>query len=164
MYWEHEIKYWAEHPDGTKIWARPQSEDWLILGIPGWAPDVIYIVNDEWAKLRKANADGESLQILFDGCWIDVPNDWWKKDFYALDHTVYGPEDFRVKPKEWYEDIPPEGILCWVSDIKNEKLFAAKIIEYDTRWTLPFIDENTSHWRYAEPVKPEECWKGCEDG
>ena len=62
--------------------------------------------------------------------------------------------------KEWYDDIPPEGILCWVGGTENEKSFAAKIIEYDTKWTLPFIDEDTNHWQYAEPVKPEECWKG----
>ena len=165
-----EIKYWAEHPDGTKVWARTQSEDWVILGIPSWAPDVIYIVDDEWVELRKAQVDGATIQRLLPGKrWHNVDNDWWKTSFYEI--YRYAPTNlFRIKPKEWYEDIPKEGVICWVWDEDENKKRLRLITdfyqnaEYQFKETNKgFYDGDAVGWKHAEPVKPEECWKGEKD-
>ncbi len=162
---EHEIKYWAEHPDGTKVWARPQSEDWLILGIPGWAPDVMYIVDDEWAELRKAQADGAMIQMLDRGSNIDLPKDWWKTSFYKI-YKTGSPNNYCIKPKEWYEDIPKEGVICWVWDNYEDRKCLRLVVGFRQGAKYPFegavngfIKETISNWKHAEPVKCNELYK-----
>ena len=70
---KEEICYWAEHPDRTKLWSRSKNGDkWLIVQNPSWRDDYVYIVDDEWAELRKAQADGHELEYRTSrGEWVD---------------------------------------------------------------------------------------------
>ena len=67
-----EIKYWAEHPDETKVWWRGIDDiDWMSSDKPLWTDRHIYIVDDQWAELRKAQADGKQLQFCIYDEWTD---------------------------------------------------------------------------------------------
>ncbi len=152
-----EIEYWAKQPDGTGVWVYNKTEaKWLLQKIPSFSPSHIWVVDNEWAELRKANAEGKIIQFKNDNKdWISVQDDWWNNWFYS-DSRTYSPEDFRVKPKEWYERIPPEGIICWIGE---KKAFVKIIKKYHPDKTFPFEDEEGKVWFYATPVKPEECWQ-----
>ena len=73
------------------------------------------------------------------GLWSDVAT--W---------TPYTP------PKEWYEEIPEGGVLCWVDDSCLTKEYPQIVVDYEPDDVYKF---KTSHsgWAHATPVKPEEC-------
>ena len=153
---EKEIKYWAEHPDGTSVWIQSKEHKWMLYCCPSWLPNNLYIVDDEWAKLRLANANGETIQFnIISNKWLDEKNDWWKSEFFNAVEAECTPSEFRVKPKEWYEDIPPEGVICWVWDEEEDKRIEI-ITRYSANHMCPFYGK-TCNWKFAEPVKPEEC-------
>ncbi|WP_461521562.1 hypothetical protein [Porticoccus sp.] len=66
--------------------------------------------------------------------------------------------NLREKAPEWYENIPPEGVLCWVWDIAECRINAATdlIKDYMPTFSCPFVGVRV--WRYATPIKPSECW------
>ena len=72
--------------------------------------------------------------------WEDVAN--W---------TPYTP------PKEWYEEIPEGGVLCWVSDDDKEKRYNTAVISSYINDSTYSFRQKMIGWRYATPVKPEEC-------
>lgn len=76
--------------------------------------------------------------------------------------TPWREEVVQAKPKEWYEQIPEQGVICWVDDEdENEKLLVDIIVKYCFDDELPFYSEtNGVNWRYATPVKPEELYQG----
>jgi len=91
----NEIRYWAEHPDGTKVWLKHQNSDWTLLEdyeINWRLKKGIYIVDDEWAELRIAQADSKQLQYLsFSGKWIDDTLDYNKMTLML--------KNWRIKPE-----------------------------------------------------------------
>ena len=93
-----EIKYWADHPNCTDVWAKGFNEqDWELLEHykVNWSCVVCkFIVDDEWAELRKAQANGEQLQFKhFNGEWVDC--------FLDYNKMTIGPKNWRIKPKEF---------------------------------------------------------------
>ena len=69
-----EIKYWAEHPNRTKVWIKSSNDtSWKLSdSCIAWFSSSKYIVDDEWAELRKAQADGKQLQCKYeDSNWIN---------------------------------------------------------------------------------------------
>jgi hypothetical protein len=62
----------------------------------------------------------------------------------------------EYKEQQWYENIPSEGVLCWVDDDKENIKDGARIIK---RKDYGFIDSEGFDWKYATPVKPEECYQ-----
>ena len=91
-----EICYWAKHPDGTKTWWKNKYENKWKFVDPGWYIDSedIYIVDDKWSELRKAQADGKQLQSLI------KPDKFEDQtlDRYLMSHST--PSEWRIKPKE----------------------------------------------------------------
>lgn len=81
----------------------------------------------------------------FTGCWDHVAT--W---------TPYTP------PKEWYEEIPEGGVLCWVDDSCLTKEYPQIVVDYKPNNVYKF---KTAHsgWAYATPVLPEECLQPKED-
>ena len=100
---KHEIKYWAEHPDKTKVWFKSKKRDkWLIDELCGWYSEFIYIVDDEWAELRKAQVDGKQLEYYI-GYRKEEINDevYWVNSAlsrYDMENTL--PEHWRIKPEK----------------------------------------------------------------
>jgi len=100
---EKEICYWAKQPDGTKVWRRANDKDseWKLNLFPKWYETSHYIVDDEWAELRKAQADGKQLQRAAYLCgrnreWIDI-------EFVIEDTKITELDHWRIKPEELYE-------------------------------------------------------------
>ena len=91
-----EMKRWAESPKGTKVWLRCSKNDsWKLSDDPQFWSDCIYIIDDEWADLRKAQADGKQLQVF-----VDDPKAHWVDEtltFKYMEHTY--PKHWRIKPK-----------------------------------------------------------------
>lgn len=82
------------------------------------------------------------------------------KNDRPFDVTIWQEEDVSAKPKEWYEQIPEEGVICWVSaENSNERNTVAIIKSYVSCAEHPFISKKVC-WKYATPIKPEECYKG----
>lgn len=88
----NEMKRWADAPDGTRVWFKDVDDlSWDTTLMPLWVESCIYIVDDEWAELRKAQADGKQLQVYQNMVkWVD-------------DRLVYSdlssstPERWRIK-------------------------------------------------------------------
>ncbi len=58
--------------------------------------------------------------------------------------------------KQWYEDIPEVGILCWVDDHnENVRNYVELVERYERSNAEPYITM-TNSWKYATPVTPEE--------
>ena len=84
------------------------------------------------------DCDGDICELY--GLWGDVAT--W---------TPYTP------PKEWYEEIPEGGVLCWVSDQNIiDKSYPQMVTNYEPKDSSRFKTEFSS-WVNATPVKPEEC-------
>ena len=97
MIHKEEIKYWAEQPDGTRVWCHEDGniEYWKLLCCsPEWFPQNIYIVDNEWATLRKAQSEGKQLQLSITG---EV---WKDKELTYSRMPLDEPEWWRIKPEE----------------------------------------------------------------
>ncbi len=89
-------------------------------------------------------------------CGINELSGFW--DIYS----VWQEE----KEIPWYEDIPKEGVICWVLDDPydeyDESRHLDRIKKYKAGNEWEFKGERSS-WDNAEPVKPEECYQGVSD-
>ena len=90
---EPEICYWAKHPDETKVWVKTEPHDWNLYDEPHWKPYSKYIVDNKWAELRKAQADGKQLQYYYDDvCWVDMN--------FTIENSDEDIVNWRIKPKK----------------------------------------------------------------
>lgn len=92
--------------------------------------------------------------------WVyDVTYGWCESD--NSPHMLSDPKHWDVrKPKHWFDNIPEEGIICWVWD-SHEVIKTLQVIhEFNPEGTWPFYDRGADcGWQYAQPVKPEECYQ-----
>ena len=120
-----EIKYWAEHKNCTDVWAKEFNEqDWELVKHYkiNWSCKVCkFIVDDEWAELRKAQADGKQLQRQSNF------KDWEDDTLRYADMKYTTPKDWRIKPEEpVYEyqviyKIGRKGIFHITSEYHKDK-------------------------------------------
>lgn len=73
-------------------------------------------------------------------------------------------KDWRHNTTKWYENLSrPIPCHVWDSDQNKDLNIIRYIHKYDNTqsylgWGIyPFIDSSNNNWRYAEPIKPEEC-------
>lgn len=99
-----EMLRWAESDDGVFVWKKsPRENNWTITNAPGWFPYDNYVVDDEWAHLRKALKDGKTLQ--FNKAYIGS----YKCEPHWVDWNSHGeaftgsPGKYRIKPEPKYE-------------------------------------------------------------
>ncbi len=90
-----EIIRWSNTPDDTLVWVKTER-GWELNSMPLWEPNRQYIIDDKYAKLRKAQVDGATIQMRFktEAIW----KDWGWKDWGCADWSL-PPEAYRVKPK-----------------------------------------------------------------
>ncbi len=103
------------------------------------------VMEDKHFETRKAHALGEPIEIFTMNYW------------HIDDHPKF--EDcfkYRPKKKEWYHNISKKGVLCWVWDNNYNKNNIA-FIQY--KKPNNFLDFNNISWKYAKPIKPEECYQ-----
>ena len=95
---KYEIIRWACSPSNTAVWYTiKEYGDWFKTSNPSWMEDGIYIVDDKWAELRKAQADGKQLQSL-------ITPDRFADNLlteYLMNNTE--PSNWRIKPEPVYE-------------------------------------------------------------
>ena len=88
-----EIERWADCPDGTCVWMKLDLSTWELILYPSWRIGATFIVDDDWAKVRKAKVDGKDIEMRYCSRWI--PAKQGVNDFSGMN-----PEAYRVKPKE----------------------------------------------------------------
>lgn len=90
----NEIIRFANSESGTKVWFKYANMDWGKIKIPTWYEDNhAYIVDDEYASLRKESIDtGRPIQVKdsVTGKWV-IPS-------YELEFTL-PLENYRLKPE-----------------------------------------------------------------
>jgi hypothetical protein len=99
-----------------------------------------------YADLIHQWAEGAEIEVKHDGKWTDLPPDIPP---YAT------TREYRIKPQEtpWYDSIPPQGVLCWVSDI-TEKPHSR--FERITHKGSSFQTNHGTCWKYATPLTDDE--------
>jgi len=74
-----------------------------------------------------------------DTCWsFDKPAHW---------------EVYKEEKVEWYDNIPEQGILCWVTKSKNSITEIDVVFSYSNG---KFIDRNNAYWLHATPLTEGE--------
>ena len=92
------FKFWL---DGGEVWVKYKSDEkWYLLNHDVFSADkCIYVQDDEYAELRKAQADGKVIQFNTNynksyPHWIDVC------DQNSKMFTIYTADIMRIKPDE----------------------------------------------------------------
>jgi len=125
----NEIKRWANaYPVG--IWYREKNDKewkWTENEV-SWHKDYIYIVDDEFAEIRKAHADGASVQ--FNEGDDEDPN--WVTSNEPTFHGMIG--DYRIKPELKFYSLQEflEEQNLWGEFLENCKLENQRWDEIDS--------------------------------
>jgi hypothetical protein len=114
-----EFNYWLnggslvlgqEKPDNSFEWVLPTTVSWN-------NPSCIYIINDEYAELRKAIAEGKTIQY---SPLTQTHNRW--DDIKPYPSMFTSPvKNFRVKPEE-----PKFKVGDWVRNVISNKITQVK--------------------------------------
>jgi len=155
-----EIHRWADSQDGTRVWVRNSlgcASDWMVVSNPSWNEDVYYIVDDRHAELRKLQID--EPETIFE-CLVYAGN--WLVKVEPIWNIV---AEYRVKPEpKWTDNLEENPVLCWLWDeLKDRRVYAQYVKNFDTGTTYPFITVTRTRFKYAEPVKSEECYTSKKD-
>lgn len=110
----------------------------------------IYTALIEGKTIEKKH--GIKVHINSHGCLVNYNND--SVCFYFDDPSQWS----EYKEPQWYDNIPEEGVICWVSDYVKENKDSVRLITKYTQ-SIGFFSSSTL-WKYATPVKPEECYQG----
>ena len=133
-FYPHQLKLMEEAPPLTKLQAMHNMLDGQVY-TDGY--NKYYVTLDKSTVTFVYDCGGDICELA--GMWGGVSS--W---------TPYTP------PKEWYEEIPEGGVLCWVSDTDStEKCLVRRVHLYDKSEQYPYTA--VSCWRYATPILPEEC-------
>lgn len=66
--------------------------------------------------------------------------------------------EFTIK-SNWYQNIPEEGIICWVSDINPDEHDQVSIIrEYRDKAREPFVTYKDNTYQFTTSVAPEDIY------
>ena len=117
-----------------------------------------YVINDKFVEIRKALAEGKTVQYNFGNHGInkkDFPNKWKDLDQsigILADRTC--PENYKVKPEE-----PKFKVGDWVRDLRDNRAFQINSVNFN----LKLSTKNTVyvHW---QPKKGEWCWFSNKNG
>ena len=89
-----EIHRLADAPQGTKIWYRAKlNGTWVLSNNYNWQEGCFYIINDEWAEIRKAMIDSKVIEISNKKIWSNSLN---SVTDMGLDGISI--KDYRIKP------------------------------------------------------------------
>ncbi len=104
-----EIIRFANSPVGTKIWVKEMGS-WNLVDYARWfedEDDIVYIVDDEFANLRKLEIDGKILQFKYHDIIEKV--DW---NFVKIEELKF----YTIKRERTFIDI-------YESDLQGEDTF-----------------------------------------
>ena len=145
-----EFERWI-NADRPKVWVKGKEDDrWDTMRVPCWnSSGLVYIVDDEQAELRKLQIDEPDTKFQ----WFNVQE--WRNCNPSWDIDI----EYRVKPKEWYEDENMVGKPIWVRDCTTDEWDLDIFVKYDPKHNFEFVGKSFM-WKYAKPVKPEDLYQG----
>jgi len=134
---EKEIIKWAKCKDGTGVWTRNRYNDWTLVNEPYWIPSLEYIIDDEYAELRKAQSDGAT--ILFQGKELDS----LKFDSALKKYSI--KEEFTPVLKR---SIHTGRVICFTSESEGILISTEGLVSLDVgdRLTDLTTCNNKEHW------------------
>jgi hypothetical protein len=102
---QEEICRWAKNPC-QNVWLRStKNHKWDLIKPPVyWTSDGLYVVDDEYAEIRKAFYDHKVVQVLDNGEWVDCTKE--------PEWDLVDPSNLRVKHKmlrvaQWICEVNP---------------------------------------------------------
>ncbi len=151
--WLPEITHWA---NGGELWFY-QDKEWIKYD-GGFisTSKCAYVIEDKHFEARKAHSLGEPIEV---NLTLSGTTPWTISKFPVWsDMYNYRPK----KKKEWHDNIPEDGILCWVWTTDEDEGYIVAIVNKKhspahRNWSYETTDCDT--WRYAKPIKPEDLWK-----
>ena len=124
-----ELIRWANAEKNTWVWyKRSGSKKWSKGQRISWDPSSTYIVDDEWATIRKAIADGGEAQVYRGGgAWED------RKAVPLCPGEENNINNWRIKPEpvyeyQWLQYDEPSGNYS-LTDYMTEEF--ADTLEYE---------------------------------
>jgi hypothetical protein len=109
-------------------------------------------------ELAQRLIDGEvfytesGIKVFYDEIQDSTP---FRLGIYNLVGDVWESYSSLFKEVNWWDNIPEEGVLCWVDDCDREPKRVAALIT--SKECGGYRSVGGSRWTYARPVKPEEC-------
>lgn len=106
----------------------------------------------KWHEEIVAWADGE--QIEFNSIHNPVGKGWVSPLYDEYTPDWNNPNLYFRVVKPWFETIPEQGRLCWVSNYDStEKNKIAIIVYFNNGY---YITQTDVDWKYATPLTNEE--------
>ena len=131
------------------IWYRKKDEkEWKLLSpesLLGWYEDCIYVLDDEWAKLKKAFYDGKIIQYkTIKNNWVDIETPTW-----TLSIKTYRikPDNFKYSLEEFLKD----NYINWDLFLINCKIINQRWNDIDDYYSdiKDLIKNQPEHWLYC---------------
>lgn len=99
--------------------------------------------------------DGVSEEPVFVGLLYDIICAW-SLDGKSL--SAYGKNDLRLEYKnQWYDEIPEQGVLCWISDVFEKPNYESTIdIIAGCSDDGLYINQGGTSWKHATPLTNDE--------
>ncbi len=107
MVHEKEMIRWAKSKEDTRVWYQIIGrKNWRSLSSPAFSKDCRYVVDDEFAEIRKAFIDGEKIQMKIlwaNNCSDNFNREWTDYDTDAsnnINGSYNGTKAiYRIKPR-----------------------------------------------------------------
>jgi len=126
---------------------------WSLIQLPTWAVDhYIYIVDDKHAELRKLQIDEPNTKFEY---YEPIAKVWVSANMPSWNTNI----KYRVKPKEWFEDLDMVGKPVWIRDNELDDWEISTFHKYDNNLMYEYICASGS-WKYAKPVTCDDLYKG----
>jgi len=113
------IKWWIDNPN-LSVWVKDKygetTNGWELTNIPTWALDYMYVQNDKYAELRKAQADGATLQVNTINGWKDIE----PSRHISADEIRIKPDEPKFKVGDWVRCIDgSDEVEIFIIDDEN---------------------------------------------
>jgi len=153
------IDWFYTQPNGAKVWCKENNNTWFLTDDPKWFVHNKYVINDEYAELRKAIAEGKTIQHLEEVIspygvvqdrsgikekWVDTvlsPNFTLKID---IKKYRVKPEEYELKENDFIRT--KDGKIDKIAFITNDNIYSKDRV---------YKKEDIALW---EPEQEEKVW------
>ena len=139
-----EILRFANSKQDVCVWQKEFIEDeWKKYTNASWLRDTMYIVDDAYAEIRKAQADGKTIERLnISNVWVECNNCKFTENIFN------GAHSYRIKTDE------PTYYYQWERlEMNNKRIVTSPFYVSDFEATqLSYEDKG---WRKIESSKRE---------
>lgn len=107
-------------------------------------------------EIMQALIDGEMLDHKEHNLSIglDDEGDLISDEGYSYDLSFSGYDEWTIhKEPEWYENIPDGGVLCMISDHRDDRKILGTVISFNAGL---FASSTGAKWRLAKPLSKKD--------